>query len=61
MIKQLREHREALQSVGNRLNGKASLRPMKEGSIICLAMLASTEMQIEDLQGTKKDACQRPR
>lgn len=61
MLKQLREHKDALQSVRNRLNGKALLRT-EEGRqyIRCLALLVSAEMQIEELEGMKKDACQRP-
>lgn len=62
MIKQLRERKEALQSVRKkRLNNKASLRT-DDGRqyICCLAMLISMEMKIEEFQGMKKDACQRP-
>jgi len=61
MIKQLKERKLALQSVRERLNGTASLRTQKSRQYLrCLAMLVSTEMQIEELQGMKKDACQRP-
>jgi len=55
MIKQFQERKEALQSVRMRLNSKASLRT-EEGMqyVRCLALLAITEMQIEELQGKAK-------
>jgi hypothetical protein len=55
MINELQERKEALQRVRKRLNGKASLRT-KAGMqyVRCLALLAMTEMQIEELQGNKK-------
>jgi len=55
MIKQLRERREALQSVRKHLNSNASLRN-NEGMqyIRCLAMLVSTEMQIEEMEDNEK-------
>jgi hypothetical protein len=60
-MKQLREHKAALQSVRKRLEGKESMRTENGRQYIrCLAMLVKTEMQIEELQGMKKDACQRP-
>ncbi|WP_053375544.1 hypothetical protein [Paenibacillus sp. FJAT-27812] len=56
MIKQLRERKEALQSVRKRLDGKASLRTHEGRQYIrCLAMLVSTEMQIEGVHGKEKD------
>lgn len=57
----LQERKDALQSVRKSLDGKASLKT-EEGRqyICCLAMLVSTEMQIDELQGMKRDACQRP-
>lgn len=56
MIRQLQERKKALQSVRKRLDGKASLRT-EDGMryVRCLALLAMTEMQIEELQGKAKD------
>ena len=61
MVKQLQERKKALQSVRKRLDGQASLRTdMGRQYVRCLALLTMTEMQIKELQGMKKDACQRP-
>ena len=61
LVNKLRKRKEALQSARNRLNSGASLRTDEGRQYIrCLAMLVSTEMQIEELQGMKKDAWQRP-
>ncbi|OUS74855.1 hypothetical protein B1748_19935 [Paenibacillus sp. MY03] len=61
MIKQLQERKKALQSVRKRLDGNAPLHS-KDGLryMRCLAKLVMTDMQIEQLQSMKKDACQRP-
>ncbi|WP_281885843.1 hypothetical protein [Paenibacillus sp. YYML68] len=61
MTKQLKERKKALQSVRKRLHDNASLRSDEGRQYIrCLAMLVTTEMQIEEHQSMKKDACQRP-
>lgn len=61
VTKQLQERKEALQSVRKRLNNKVSLKTDEGRQYIrCLAMLVSTEMQIEELQNMQKDAWQRP-
>lgn len=63
MLKKLKERKDALQSARMHLNGKASLRTDEGRQYIrCLAMLVSTEMQIEELQGKAKDrTAMRPR
>ncbi|RJE90719.1 hypothetical protein D3P07_01030 [Paenibacillus sp. 1011MAR3C5] len=63
MIKQLQERKTALQSVKNRLNGKASLKSEDGHKYLrCLAMLVSTEMQIEELQDkAKRPLCESDR
>jgi len=63
MSKQLRERRKALQSVKMRLNSKASLRtPEGMQYVRCLALLAMTEMQIEELQNkVKRPLCESDR
>ncbi|CAM3830678.1 Transposase [Paenibacillus lactis] len=61
MIKQLQERKDALQGLRKLLNRNTSLRTQEGRQYIhCLVLLVSTEMQIEKLQGMKKDACQRP-
>jgi len=61
MTKQLHERKQALQSVRKHLDGNASLKSVKGRRYLrCLALLVSTEMQIEELQNMQKDACQRP-
>jgi len=55
MIKELKERKEALQSVRKRLSSKASLRT-EEGMqyVRCLALLAMTEIQIKEIQDNEK-------
>lgn len=56
MIDQLQERKRALQSLRKRLKGDVSLRTDEGRQYIrCLALLVSTEMQIEKLQGNEKD------
>ncbi|MUG85709.1 hypothetical protein GNP92_05000 [Paenibacillus timonensis] len=63
MIKQLRQRKEALKSVRKHLDGRALLRTDEGRQYIrCLAMLVSTEMQIEELEGkAKRPLCESDR
>lgn len=56
MMEQLQERKRALQSLRKRLKGDVSLGSDEGRQYIrCLAMLVSTEMKIEELQGKEKD------
>lgn len=56
MTQQLKERKEALQIVRKRMDGNSSLRTDEGRQYLrCLALLVSTEMQIEELEGKAKD------